>query len=167
MLRIRQVRYLRLSNKLRQHASENIRTNSAALDQLIRLQKNHFARKMGIRRLTYHLRTHYQLYISPHIVHRSLKIVDAEGLELHKRQKLRRHVFHCEGRNKVWSLNGHDKLEWWGFPIHGCCDVYSRYLLWLRVGITNNDPRCILTYYLDSIEELSKIRSQKNCIAFP
>jgi hypothetical protein len=118
---------------------------------------------MGIRRLTYHFRSYYRIYVSPRVIYGRLKLVDAEGLERRKGRKLRRRVFHCAGRNQVWSLDGHDKLERWGFPIHGCCDVYSRYLLWLRVGETNHNPRTILAYYLESIEEYAKNRSSDNC----
>lgn len=81
--------------------------------------------------------------------------MDAEGLAERRSRKLRRRIFHSRGLNEVWSLDGHDKLEHWGFPIHGCCDVYSRFLLWLRVGTSNQDPRYILAYYLDAIEEVA------------
>jgi hypothetical protein len=36
-------------------------------------------------------------------------------------------------------------------------DVYSRYLLWRRVGISNCDPRWPLAYYLDAIDEQARL----------
>jgi len=61
-------------------------------------------------------------------------------------------------------LDGHDKLKRWGFPIHGCNDVYLRYLIWLRVDLSNRDPRFILSHYLSAIEEIAGRRSSPNCI---
>lgn len=107
---------------------------------------------MGIRRLTYHLRNE-GLWVSRAAVWGSLEVVDPEGLEARSRQRLVRRQFHSIGPNDVWSCDGYDKLKRYGFPIHGCVDVYSRKLLWLRVGLSNNDPRVPLTYYLDAIEK--------------
>lgn len=42
----------------------------------------------------------------------------------------------------------------YGFPIHGAIDGYSRRLLWLKVGRTNNDPAVTAKYYHDCVEEL-------------
>jgi len=129
---------------------------SGDLDDLIRSKKQNFAKLMGIRRLTYHLRRDCRLWISRQAVNDSLKVVDVEGLELRHRHKLTRRIFGSPGRNHVWSLDGHDKLSRWGFHIHGGIDVYSRYLIWLRVGASNNDPRYILAFYLDGIEEAAR-----------
>ena len=118
---------------------------------------------MGIRRLTYHLRGS-RIWVTRKEVHESLKVVDAEGLQIRKRRKLVRRIFHSRGRDEVWSLDGHDKLKRWGFPIHGVNDVYLRYLIWLRVGLSNRDPRFVLSHYLAAIEEIAGSRSSPNCI---
>ncbi|SRR6266496_3916015 len=121
---------------------------------------------MGIRRLTYHLRGS-KIWVTRREVHESLKVVDAEGLQIRKCRKLVRRIFHSHGRDEVWSLDGHDKLKRWGFPIHGCNDVYSRYLIWLRVGLSNRDSRFVLSYYLAAIEEISGSRASPNCPYLP
>ena len=64
---------------------------------------------------------------------------------------------HVQGPNFVWSTDGYDKLRHWGFYIHGCIDAYSRYIIWLHVGITNKHSQLILNYYLDAIKELKGI----------
>jgi hypothetical protein len=119
---------------------------------------------MGIRRLTYHLHTDCHIWVSRAAVNNSLKVVDAEGLELRRQRKLRRRVFTSNGPNEVWSLDGYDKLSRWGLAIHGCNDVYSRFLLWLRVGISNNDPLYILSYYLEAVEEAAKEGANESCM---
>jgi hypothetical protein len=125
---------------------------SEELDLLIASKKGHIAALMGIRRLMYHLRNE-GLWVSRNAVWTSLAAVDGSGLQARRRQRLVRRQFHSIGPNDVWSCDGYDKLKRYGFPIHGCVDVWSRYLLWLRVGVSNNDPRFPLAYYLDAIEE--------------
>jgi transposase InsO family protein len=118
---------------------------------------------MGIRRMTYHLRQDCRVFLSRQIVWDTLRLVDMDGLEARRRHRLQRRIFHADGPDQVWSVDGHDKLSRWGFPIHGCNDVYSRYLIWLRVGESNHDPRYILAYYLDAVEELARDRCLENC----
>jgi transposase InsO family protein len=135
------------------------------LDELILSKKQHYAELMGIRRMTYHLRTQCRIFVSHSAVYDSLKVVDREGLDLRRKHKLHRRIFAVEGPNQVWSLDGHDKLKHWGFPIHGCNDGFSRYLLWIRVGTSNNDPRFPLACYLDAIEELAGEKRDNVCIS--
>lgn len=49
----------------------------------------------------------------------------------------------------------YDKIKPYGFPIHGSIDGFSRYIIWLRVGTTNNDPKVVGGYYVDAIKKLN------------
>ena len=76
----------------------------------------------------------------------------------------------------MWHVDGNDKLKKFGFCIHGCIDgldiqislctlslaavvhvyysySYSRKVLWLKLSSTNNDPRVIVQYFLDTVAE--------------
>ena len=86
-------------------------------------------------------------------MHRSLEVIDREGLDERKSNKLVRRVFHAQSPNPTWSLDGYDKLNQWGFFIHGCMDVYSTYVVWLRAGKSNKAPQAVLQYYLEAVEE--------------
>ena len=110
---------------------------------------------MGIRRLTYHIRNHSEIWVTRDDVYASLQMVDPEGLEERRARRLQRRIFHADGPNQVWSLDVHDKLKQWGFAIHACIDVYSRYIIWIRIGVSNNDARYILSYYLDSLKRIN------------
>ena len=127
------------------------------LDRLVQLRKRHIAYTMGYRRLTYHLRNDLKVWVTRSAVYHSLTVVDREGLDRRSRGRLTRRLFRADGPDQVWAYDGFDKLARWGFPIHGCVDVYSRYLLWLRVGISNRDPRWPLAYYLDAIDEQARL----------
>ena len=51
------------------------------------------------------------------------------------------------------SFLGYDKLEPYGFPIHGAIDGFSRGILWLEVTRSNNDPR-VVAAHLKQVKEL-------------
>ena len=56
--------------------------------------------------------------------------------------------FTTKGPIWVHSLDGHDKLMGYQnstFPlaVYGCIDTASRKLLWLRIWVTNSDPKVI------------------------
>jgi hypothetical protein len=153
--RTRQIRYLRQLLGLNRVITITI----DILNEILSSEKQHFAMLMDIRRIMYLLRSHHHIWISRTMIHEDLRIVDAEGLEIRRARKLQRRIFHSAGPDQVWSLDGHDKLKRWGFAIHGCCDGYSRYAIWLRVGYSNNDPRYILSYYLDAIEDIGDGKS--------
>ncbi|KAJ8381182.1 hypothetical protein SKAU_G00019600 [Synaphobranchus kaupii] len=55
------------------------------------------------------------------------------------------------GPNQVWHVDGYDKLKPFGIAISGCIDGYSRRVMWLSSGSTNNDPAVIARYYLQCI----------------
>ena len=82
--------------------------------------------------------------------------------------------FLFQGPNYVWHCDGYDKLKPFGFPIHGCIDGlvsiiytcaktmcnttpnrYSRRMLWLKVGPSNNDPSVIAHHFLSCVEVLN------------
>ncbi|KAI9140019.1 hypothetical protein BKA69DRAFT_1126041 [Paraphysoderma sedebokerense] len=49
--------------------------------------------------------------------------------------------------------------------IHGGMDLYSKYLHWLNVGVTNDSPDLIATYYLETVIKLKGIPqiTMSNC----
>jgi hypothetical protein len=133
------------------------------LNEVILQEKRHIADPMGIRRLMFFLRGEHHIWVTRDSVWRSLATVDAEGINNRRRNRLVRRKFYSNGSNETWALDGFDKLARWGFAIHGGIDVYSRYLIWLRVSISNRDARYPLSYYLDAIEERASSRPD-HCI---
>ncbi|XP_046568863.1 uncharacterized protein LOC124277257 [Haliotis rubra] len=51
-------------------------------------------------------------------------------------------------------MDGYDKLKPYGICIHGCVDGFSRCVLWMDAWTTNNDPKVVAGYYLDTVERL-------------
>ena len=56
--------------------------------------------------------------------------------------------------NFIWHIDGYDKLKPYGFCVHGAIDGYSRRILWLEVGPSNNNPMVTVQYYLDCVHQL-------------
>lgn len=83
-----------------------------------------------------------------------MRLLDPQGTELRKANRLVRRQYKCPGPNFVWHIDGFDKLKPFGFCIHGAIDGYSRKIIWLKVGLSNNNPKVVATYFLDTIGEL-------------
>ena len=67
-------------------------------------------------------------------------------------------AFHKKGVTWVCSFDGHNKLMGYinsTFPlaVYGCIDTASRKLLWLRVWVTNSDPKVVGRWYLEYLYE--------------
>ena len=65
---------------------------------------------------------------------------DSVGCGQRRLRPFIRRAFHSPGPNYSWHADGYDKLKPYGLAIHGCVDGFSRRVMWLKVGYTNNDP---------------------------
>ena len=54
-------------------------------------------------------------------------------------------------------IDDHDKLKPFGFSVHGCIDGFSRNLIWLKVGSSNEIPDVIVHYYVNAICDLGGV----------
>jgi hypothetical protein len=48
-------------------------------------------------------------------------------------------------------------LKPFGFCIHGAIHGYSRRILWLEVGSSNNNPRIVGKYFLDCVVQVGEL----------
>ncbi|XP_021366608.1 uncharacterized protein LOC110458943 isoform X2 [Mizuhopecten yessoensis] len=60
----------------------------------------------------------------------------------------------CLLRPKRVNVPRYDKLKPYGFPIHGCIDGFSRKIIWLKIGPTNNDPVVVAFNFAQCVDEL-------------
>ena len=103
-----------------------------------------------------------------------MKVIDPDGVELRKKQALRRQNFFSRELNWAWNINGYDKLKPYGFLKHGCIDRYSRSILWLPIISSNNNLEIVVKLYLGLVksvggapEKLLTIKGQKIHILLP
>ena len=78
--------------------------------------------------------------------------LNPDGMTIRRRHRLVRRTYSVKGPNCIWHVDGYDKLKPYGICISGCVDGYSRKVLWLRAGTTNNDPAVVAGYFVEAIE---------------
>ena len=101
--------------------------------------------------------------ISRESVRLALRFLDEEGVQIRHRRRLRRRSYANPGPNFCWHADGYDKLKRFGFAIHGCIDGFSRKVLWLHVGPTNNHPQVTALYFVRTMLELKKMPTLLRC----
>ena len=83
---------------------------------------------------------------------KSIKKLDAAGLKSHQKKQLRkRGAYIVPGPSALWSADGHDKLAIYGFQIYAIVDAYSRFIIHLFVGLSNQTLVAIQKYYLMAV----------------
>ena len=75
------------------------------------------------------------------------RLLHAHGITTDKESERQRRKYKTAGPNHLWHIDGYDKLKPFDFCIHGAIDGYSRHIMWIEVGSTNNDPFVIAQYY--------------------
>lgn len=96
---------------------------------------------LGYRTIWKRLITDYGLVIQRDKVMELMRVMDTDGVERRKQRRLLRRQYAAPGPNLVWHIDGYDKLKPFGFAIHGAIDGFSRRIMWLEVGPSNNSPK--------------------------
>jgi hypothetical protein len=107
---------------------------------------------IGYRSMWQRLKNDYHLKVKRNDVMLLLRQLDPEGVEARRAHRLRRRTYTVPGPNYVWHVDGYDKLKPFGLAIHGAIDGYSRRIMWLEVGSTNNNPKLIANYFLETVK---------------
>ncbi|KAL4872283.1 hypothetical protein BDV12DRAFT_183231 [Aspergillus spectabilis] len=56
------------------------------------------------------------------------------------------------GPNFIWSIDGYLKLAPYGIEIYAAIDAYSRYIIWVYVGVSACTAVSVLRQFLDTLE---------------
>jgi hypothetical protein len=57
----------------------------------------------------------------------------------------------------MWSIDAHLKLSFWGIEVYAAIDTYSRYIIWIYVGVSATTAVSTARQFLDTIEEIGFI----------
>jgi hypothetical protein len=108
----------------------------------------------GARREAMDLRAETGVFLSRHEVLKLVRKHDEAGVDSRQPGKKRtRGRYIVKGPNRVWSVDGHDKLSIYGFQIYGIIDAYSRKILGLWVGISNRTQVAVQKFFLECVRE--------------
>jgi hypothetical protein len=75
---------------------------------------------------------------------------------LHDLQR-RKKEFIVPGPNYMWSIDGHCKLDPYGVEIYAAIDTYSRYIVWIYIGVSGLTAVSVLRQFLDAIKSVRQI----------
>ena len=122
---------------------------------------------LGYRAMHKKVRQEHNLLVTRDAVYDVMCDLDPKGLEarggIGTKKKRKKGNFTSKGPNWVHSLHGHDKLmgyqnSTYPLAVYGCMDTASRKLLWLKIWVTNSDPK-LVGRYLEHLMETRIIYS--------
>lgn len=146
---LRQLKRLLRINNLRRRGL--MYTPTEIIKETLRNELQFSAEGLGYRSMWKRLQNDFHFKVKRNDVMLLLREIDLDGVQLRKGHKLKRRKYLVPGPNFCWHIDGYDKLKQFGLCIHGAMDGYSRRVMWLEVASTNNNPRVIAKYYLDTV----------------
>lgn len=81
-----------------------------------------------------------------------VKELNPAGVEARTRKAHRhRGTISVPGPNHAWSIDGHCKLDAWGIEVYAAIDTYSRYIIWIYVGLSAHTAISVAAQYLATL----------------
>ena len=74
--------------------------------------------------------------------------VDPINTAIRRSVTIRRRVYHVEGPNSLWHIDGHHKLIRWRSITHGGIDGFSRTIVYLRSSVDKLQSFCLILVML-------------------
>nr|XP_023666802.1 uncharacterized protein LOC111843432 [Paramormyrops kingsleyae] len=123
----------------------------------IRLELRGPGQLFGYRTMWQVLKQKYNLRVKRDDVMVFLRELNSQGCERRARRRFVRRTYHSMGPNYMWHADGYDKLKPFGLALSGCIDGFSRKVLWLICGPTNNNPSVIAHNFLSCLRNLGVV----------
>ncbi|PPQ67538.1 hypothetical protein CVT26_006839 [Gymnopilus dilepis] len=82
------------------------------------------------------------------------RVYERDLVRQRKAGRLKRRRFWSAGVNDMIAVDQHDKWQRFGLRLHTGIDPFPGVVHWMKVWWTNRNPKLILSYYLDVIDEL-------------
>ncbi|XP_071134131.1 uncharacterized protein [Mytilus edulis] len=146
----------RIKRRLRLRRRQNQAPILLVCQKIYELRANGFT-NVGYKSMWRLLNSNYNITVSQENVRNCLGFIDTNGVSLRRRHRLQRRSYYNSGPNYLIHIDGYDKIKPYGIAIHGAIDGYSRRILWLKAGCSNNNPRYIAKFYIDFVKELRRV----------
>ena len=111
----------------------------------------------GYRTMWQVLKNKYRLNAKRSDVMRLMAETNPAGTEARRRRRFARHNYHSLGPNYIWHADGYDKLKPFDFGVSGCINGFSRKIMWLSCGPTNNNPAVIAKNLIDCVRTVGVV----------
>ncbi|KAF9536051.1 hypothetical protein CPC08DRAFT_652289, partial [Agrocybe pediades] len=85
------------------------------------------------------------------------RIFEPDLVRERKSGRLKRRQFWAAGVNDLIAVDQHDKWKKYGLALHVGIDPFPGVIHWLKVWWTNNNPKLITSYYLETVERQKAI----------
>ncbi|KAJ7765932.1 hypothetical protein DFH07DRAFT_1014518 [Mycena maculata] len=110
--------------------------------------------KAGAREIVSLLFHEENMSVSRNMVTEYFSVFEPELVKERCKNRLRRKQFWAAGVNDIWAVDQHDKWKYkFGLALHAGIDPFIGFTHWLKIWWTNSNPRLVLSYYLDEVEE--------------
>jgi len=78
---------------------------------------------------------------------------------LRRRRDLQRKrgAYIVQGPNEIWAVDGYMKLQPYGIEVYASIDAYSRYIIWIYVGISARTQVSVVRQYLDTVKTVQTV----------
>ncbi|KAG1796638.1 uncharacterized protein HD556DRAFT_1431265 [Suillus plorans] len=142
------------------HSVESIR------DAMLELREMY--PKAGMREMISLLHHEEGMSVSRSVIKSYFAIYEADLVRQRKARRLQRRRFWAAGVNDIVAVDQHDKWLRFSLALHTRIEPFSGRIMWMRVWHSNRNPQLILSYYLDTIENLGHMplhrwmRTKKN-----
>ena len=103
------------------------------------------------------LRHFHAVHVDRECLRLILSYLDPLGVQQRRQRRLKRRRYMCKGPNYLYHVDGWDKLKPFGLAVHGCIDGFSRRIMWLECGRTNNDPFVVCSYFCKLIADIGGV----------
>ncbi|KAJ7240685.1 hypothetical protein C8J57DRAFT_1245133 [Mycena rebaudengoi] len=121
--------------------------------------------KAGAREILSLLFYEENMSVSRALVVEYFALYEPEMVRERRKNPLRRKRFWVAGVNDIWAVDQHDKWKHkFGLALHSCTDLFVGIMHWMKIWWINSNPRLILSYHLDRVEELGGMKFDSFCI---
>lgn len=128
-------------------------SNLHEVQAVIRSELRGPGQMFGYRTMWQVLKQKYNLTVKRKDVMTLLSEMNPVGSCRRRSRRFVRRVYHSMGPNYIWHVDGYDKLKPYGISVSGCIDGFSRKIMWLKCGPTNNNPAVIALNYMNCVSE--------------
>ena len=153
----RQLRRFRIAHGMvRQRGLANREVQDQELREKLRaIISNSVATNFGYRFMYTYLCQNRKDLVSRDRIAAALKELDPQGVNRRDEQANRRQrKWRPPGPNFIWSVDGYSKLDDYGIQIYACIDAYSRFIVWIYVGLSAHTAVSVGAQYLQAMKEV-------------